>query len=322
MKKDQCSGICGRCLGAWHLFGDKQFYLVCVIIFSISWINVCQSQNLKTSISPHQQDLLLEIPWLLNHVEDKDVVILDVRNATEYNQEHIFRAINIPVSATFDPHGGKDRVAPLAFIQDLFGKMGISTTKQVVIYDDGNYTDAARMFWVLEVYGHPNVYILKGGMPNWLSANFPLAWTAIKPDASQYIAKIRASRIATRINTQAAINDAKTIIVDVRSEKEFQGKLSMAQRFGHIPSAINKPWNLNISETGELLNLEMLASIYSDLDKSKKIIIYSNKYSKQSSLTYFNLRRLGYNVAQYDASWFEWGNDVTLPVIDLAKKTR
>ena len=54
-------------------------------------------------------------------------------------------------------------------------------------------------------------------------------------------------------------------------------------------------------------------------DKNKKIISYCD-IGKISSSNYFALRQLGYEVANYDASWKEWGNDLELPITNISKK--
>ena len=45
----------------------------------------------------------------------------------------------------------------------VFGRLGIDATKQVVAYDQGPGMYAARLWWMLDVLGHP-VALLDGGL--------------------------------------------------------------------------------------------------------------------------------------------------------------
>jgi thiosulfate/3-mercaptopyruvate sulfurtransferase len=47
------------------------------------------------------------------------------------------------------------------------------------------------------------------------------------------------------------------------------------------------------------------------------VITYCNR-GKQSALTYFVLRKLGYKVSVYDGAWLEWGNDDQLPISQMS----
>jgi len=83
--------------------------------------------------------------------------------------------------------------------------------------------------------------------------------------------------------------------------------------FGHISTAINIPFDLNLNaSTSKLLSLSELSKLYEMLDKKKPVIVYCNK-GKQSALSYVVLRYLGYKVSAYDGSWFEWGRKKNFP---------
>lgn len=90
----------------------------------------------------------------------------------------------------------------------------------------------------------------------------------------------------------------------------------MAKRFGHIPNAISIPVESNIIQNADqsgLKSIKELKSLYKGIPEDKKVIIYC-KIGLVSSTNYFALRELGYDVANYDASWREWGNDDSLPI--------
>jgi len=254
--------------------------------------------------------------WLKQRLSDKNIVVLDVRDRDAYLSGHIKGAVNIPVDRTFSSNSPKDRVANISYIQKLFGDAGIDAATGVVIYDNGEYINAGRTFWVLEVYGHKKAMLLNGGYPAWLKKQYPVTEVETKPAPKQFVAAIQPQRLATRLHTLLATEDDSKLILDARTAAEYSGKVSKSARAGHIPSAISIPWKRNFKDVGGISTIksfEELRQVYQDIDKSKKTITYCNK-GKHSSFTYFIMRELGYDVSHYDGSWYEWGNDADLPI--------
>jgi len=271
-----------------------------------------------TSVAGADQaaSLLVDADWLKQRLTDKDIVVLDVRSRDEYLQGHISGAVNVPVAASFSPTPPRDRVANISNIQKLYGDAGIGADTSVIIYDNGEYINAGRSFWVLEVYGHKRVMLLNGGYPAWLKKQYPVSRKVTTPVPRQFMAAIQPQRLATRLHTLLAIEDDSKLILDARTEDEYSGKISKSSRAGHIPSAINIPWDRNFRDVDgvpTIKSFDELKQVYKDIDKTKKTITYCNK-GKQSSFTYFILRQLGYDASHYDGSWYEWSNDTDLPI--------
>lgn len=253
---------------------------------------------------------------LHKNVDNHELVILDARNVDEYDVLHIKNAINFPVKLTYKNKNVNGQLQTPVKMQAYLRARGISINSNVIIYDDGQLVDAARVFWALEAYGLTSVKILDHGFNYWLSKE--LATTqdipVVKP--SQYVATINHQRLSSKFTTQLAIYNKNKILIDARSNVAYKGEISSAKRFGHIPSAINLPFNQNIMQDAEFFALKPkseLEKIYAAIPRDKKIIIYC-KIGRVSSTNYFALRELGHDVSNYDASWREWGNDETLPI--------
>lgn len=272
---------------------------------------------LKSQTANAQNDMILvDVNWLNQHLHDSNITVVDARSEDKYLKAHIPGAVNIPVMKTYNPVDPKDRVANLPYIKKLFRQAGIRSEQTIVIYDNNEYMDAGRVFWVFEVYGHDKVKLLNGGFALWKNNKLPTSNVATKITPSSYVPMIEPERLITRLDMRLAIDDDSKLIIDARTHEEYIGEQSKSSRFGHIPEASNIPFeeNFNIVNGIKMLKpVDELKKIYGGFTSNKKIYTYCNK-GKHSSLTYTLLRQLGYDAAHYDGSWYEWGNDPTLPI--------
>jgi thiosulfate/3-mercaptopyruvate sulfurtransferase len=113
-----------------------------------------------------------------------------------------------------------------------------------------------------------------------------------------------------------AIQNSHVTIVDARSADEYAGRKSDASRAGHIPAAISIASTSHLMKEGSVCridDLERLRSLYAGVPADRKIITYCNT-GQRASVGYLALRALGRDVAVYDGSWMEWGNDPSLPI--------
>ncbi len=247
--------------------------------------------------------------------------LLDTRASSVYAQGHIKGALNFPIGLTYENLQLNGKLTDPFTMQNIVQNLGLQANDRIVIYDDGSFFDAARLFWALEVYGFSNVKLLNAGYKQWSDKKFDTSTQTPVVTKSNYVTIIDNNRLATKFATQIATRNPHQVIIDARPDQAYEGKVSSAKRKGHIPKAISIPASHNIDTDNQgavLKNLSDLADIYKNIDKSKKVIIYC-AIGKISATNYFALRELGYNVSNYDASWKEWGNDFKLPVINPSK---
>ena len=123
-----------------------------------------------------------------------------------------------------------------------------------------------------------------------------------------------------------AVQDKKTVILDVRPAAYYTGKKTDEARAGHIPGAINRPYTGDVVKTGQEVRVKPVSEL---ADAYKKIIptpetpvIVHCRTGHQASQTFFVLKRLlNYkNVYYYDAGWTEWAARQELPVASLKNK--
>jgi thiosulfate/3-mercaptopyruvate sulfurtransferase len=280
------------------------FKIVFIVMFS----------SLLFGQTPQKKDIpsIVSIEWLQKHYDDKNLVIIDVRDAKEFQKGHLKRAYNAPV---FEKLFDKNYMMPkLDELQKLFSDAGIDDKSLVVVYGDNSPIWAARFYWISEVLGHNNVGLLQKGYGNWKKGTLPTTTQIYTPQKTNFTPKVDNSKIQTQLSTFFALG--KKVIIDGRPESFYKGEKSHAKRFGHIPTALNYPGSANyvVTKNGSSMKtFQKLKKLYSDLPKDKEIILYCED-GADAALNFLVLQQLGYKVSVYDGSWLEWGNNEKLPI--------
>lgn len=250
---------------------------------------------------------------LARHVPN--LLLVDVRNHSDYLRGHIPGAINLPVKLTIN-QAGKNGIASLQQIRKVLSQAGILHSDYLVLYDNGLLKNAAHVFWVLETYGHEKTSVLDSGYPGWIADHGNVSRQVITLPPSDYVPSISSHYLSTELATLIASRNRHVQIIDARSHREFIGLVSSARRKGHIINAINIPWEDNLAQTQpypKLKSRKALHKLYGMLHPGEHVIAYCNR-SMESAVTYLALRRLGYPVSIFDGAWHEWGNDKDLPI--------
>ena len=76
-------------------------------------------------------------------------------------------------------------------IEHLLAERGVSADRPVVVYEETSGTRAARAFWFLELFGHPDVRVLDGGVKAWTAAGLPLSLHHVAPVPTTWLGTLR-----------------------------------------------------------------------------------------------------------------------------------
>jgi thiosulfate/3-mercaptopyruvate sulfurtransferase len=224
-------------------------------------------------------ELLVSTDWLSENLDGENVRIVDARKREGYEAGHVPGAVNIPHSATFDP----DReppglVGPPEAIARLFGDAGIDEYAHVVVYDEGRATEAARVFWTLEYYGHPNVSVLDGGLKKWTAEGRTLSTEPPEVTPATFTVRARPEALSTRELILDELEEDGAVMLDARTEEEFRGEDVRAERGGHIPGAVHIEWTENFTsgEAPVFKSALELEKLYEDqgVTKDKRVHAY------------------------------------------------
>jgi thiosulfate/3-mercaptopyruvate sulfurtransferase len=270
-------------------------------------------------------DMLVSTEWVEQHKNDMKVKVVEVDvDTTAYNEGHVSGALGWNWQTQLCDTLQRDVISKTG-MEKLLGDSGITNDTTIILYGDNNNWFAAWALWQLKMYGHKDVRIMNGGRKKWLSEGRTLSKDVPGTTPVSYTASDRNESIRTYLNeAMTAMNDTRFVMVDVRSNDEFTGKIlappglpETCQRGGHIPGAKNIPWAQACNEDGTFKTREELQALYEGkgVTKDKKVIAYC-RIGERSSHTWFVLKYLlGYNeVSNYDGSWTEWGNLVGVPI--------
>jgi len=267
-------------------------------------------------------EVLVDTDWVANNAPNSSRKIVEVDYDPEngYRKGHIKDSILVWWKRDINDPLTRDIISKKQF-EVLMSKNGIKPDTELILYGDFNNWFAAFAFWVFKYYGHENIKIMNGGRKKWELEN--KGYTTDEPQIQSTDYKSAPPDEGLRaylFDIKRALDKQDSVMVDVRSPKEFSGEITAppeypmehAQRGGHIPGANNIPWATAVNDAdGTFKSVEELKQIYQSkgVTPDKDVICYC-RIGERSSHSWFVLKYLlGYpQVRNYDGSWTEWGN--------------
>src|SRR5258706_5748591 len=117
---------------------------------------------------------LVETDWVAAHARDANVRVVDMRIAWARSAGG-----HVPAAVSLSPVAIRVADRPPAFLptpqefEALMVKLGISDATRVVVYDERGGIYAARLWWILNYFGHSNVSLMNGGSVKWSAEQRP-----------------------------------------------------------------------------------------------------------------------------------------------------
>jgi thiosulfate/3-mercaptopyruvate sulfurtransferase len=267
-------------------------------------------------------EVLVDTEWVANNPpsDNRKLVEVDYDPENGYRKGHIKDASLVWWKRDINDPLTRDIIDKKQF-EELMSKNGIAPDDELILYGDFNNWFAAFAFWVFKYHGHQNIKIMNGGRKKWELENREYTTEEPQVQATTYksIPPDEGLR-AYLFDVKRALEKNDSVLVDVRSPKEFSGEITAppeypmehAQRGGHIPGANNIPWATAVNDAdGTFKSVEELKQNYEPkgVTSDKDVICYC-RIGERSSHSWFVLKYLlGYSkVRNYDGSWTEWGN--------------
>lgn len=279
------------------------------------------SANAPAVVTDEQKDtLLVDAAWLKTNLDK--VVVVDARADKDYNKGHVPGAVNAIWQGFTNIKGqpgdkGWGVLLPKEELAGKIGALGIDGSKPVVVYGNPpSWGEEGRIVWTLKMAGIADAKMLDGGIEAWKNADGDISKDAVKTTAVPVaIASLDENLTATTdwVNSQKS----SIKIVDSRSEKEYKGATDFGEaRGGHLPGAINIPFENLFNKDGTLKSSGDLKAMYTaaGLSPDDEIVTYCTKGIRSAYMA-LTMRMAGFEKARnYDPSFYEWAGNTALPV--------
>lgn len=270
--------------------------------------------------------------WLQAHLDDPDLRIIDAtyhlphadRDAyEEWTFRHIPGAVHFDIDKVADTSTGLPHMLPSADVfADAMSTLGISNDHRIVVYDsNGGYMAACRVWWMLRCFGYDNAAVLDGGLVRWGKERRPLEHDEPHITPAQFKATFNPELVKSKDQMLANIESQAFQVLDARNEGRFKGidhEPRPTERLGHIPGSKNLPFTFFTPPSHDFTfqNADELADIVDaeGIDMNKPTIVTCGS-GVTACVVAFGLYLLGKDdVAIYDGSWAEWGDDASVPI--------
>jgi len=256
------------------------------------------------------EQLLVSTGWLQQHRLDRGLTIVEIGDRESYASGHIAGARFVALRDLLSTRDSIPNELPdPAALQKTLSAAGIANRGRIILYSR-DIIDAARAFFTLDYLGcGDRTSILDGGFTKWNNEGRDIESGIPAVAAGGIVARPRPD-VLVQLSQLRAILDRQlpATLIDARDPAQFLGAEAGADITcpGHIPSAVNVPWNVNLTATSApaFRSPEELRALYG-LRDDETAIVYC-RTGMQASVTYFVLRYLGHDVRLYDGSYIEW----------------
>ncbi len=260
--------------------------------------------------------LLIEPAQLQPHLDDSNLLIVDLCSEACYHEGHIPGAQYVsPKRLVCGEPPAAGKIPALHLLEQLFSGLGLTPDTHVVAYDDEGGGWAGRLIWTLDAIGHKHYSYLNGGIQGWRSAGLPQSQASAPRTPVPQSLSLDPEVVIEADFILQHLGEPDFRVWDARSAGEYRGEKVLAQKGGHIPGAIHCEWTSMMDPARDLRIREDADAALQQLGFSRVQTIVTHCQSHhRSGFTYLLGKILGYNVKGYHGSWSEWGNLPDTPV--------
>ena len=233
----------------------------------------------------------------------------------EYNDKHIKGAVFFDINKIADPQNSLPHMIPSKEIfSEMMKNLGLNNDDEIIIYDNSPILSSARAWFLLRYFNHNKIFILKGGIKNWLKHNGSITSDLTVINKGNFTAQNEKKDLVKSLSNMIELsNKNDQLILDARSYNRYLGTAKEPRPglpSGHIPNSKSLPSSDLINKDGILKNEEELKVIFNNNEISQDDSIIATCGSGVSacviSLALFTLGK--FDVPIYDGSWTEWAS--------------
>jgi len=247
-----------------------------------------------------------------------DAIVVDCRFALHdvsagraaYDAGHIpgahYLALDADLSGPVQTRGGRHPLPSADVFAQRLALLGIGPTTRVIAYDDSRFAFAARLWWMMRAIGYRPPELLNGGYSAWLLTGGEPETGIPAVNAATAAVDVAFSGVC-EIDDLADLQAGGAVLVDSRESNRYQGlEEPIDPVAGHIPGAVNRPWQGVISDDGRIATEQHLRQHWGDLLQKQSMVVYCGS-GVTACVNLLSLAVLGREDAVlYAGSWSDW----------------
>jgi thiosulfate/3-mercaptopyruvate sulfurtransferase len=243
-------------------------------------------------------------------------VLFDTVHIEGAQQAHLDR--NLSTHGATALNGGRHPLPARETVAAWLGGLGFQNHMQAVVYDRNGANYCGRLWWMLKWLGHDAVAVLDGGLQAWQASGGAVAsGPAAKGNATGFDLKPALREWLSTAQLAPQVGHPNLTIIDARAAARYKGEMEPLDPVaGHIPGALNRPFNQNLNAEGFFKSPDVLRAEFESLlagrDPSTVVHHCGSGVSTVPNILAMELAGLGVT-RLYPGSWSEWCNTPDLP---------
>ena len=275
-------------------------------------------------------DILLSAAQLNELIQAGSCTVVDCRfdfsnknkGRAEWLGGHIpgafYAHLDADLAARIENHSGRHPLPVTEDFAEYLASIAWRDGKLLVAYDGGSNAISARLWWMMRYFGQPSA-LLDGGLAAWVDAGFSLETgeTRVEPAPVEHLVPDELLTVSTDV-IHDSLNSPDLLVLDARAAERYSGEIeNLDARAGHIPGALNRPFNDNLDDDGRFRSPDRLKAQFAALlgGSAASSVVHSCGSGVTACHNLFAMELAGLGATRlYPGSWSEWIRDPGRPL--------
>jgi len=266
------------------------------------------------AVQKHETVLIVDCRFVLSDTEKgyRDYLHAHIPGAV---YAHLDDDLSSPVTSVSGRHPLPDADRFAAFL----ARSGWQPGTTIIAYDDAGGSIAARLWWLMNYFGHGQAALLDGGLQAWLSGGYELEGGQVKVNGAEPImTEDKSCLVVSTRDILEGVADQSICLADVRAAERFKGEVEPLDYVaGHIPGSVNFPFQLSLETDGRFKPIAAIRKSLLELTGSQQSgeLVFMCGSGVTACHAVFSAELAGLKGSKlYAGSWSEWIRDRSRPV--------